>query len=96
MPPFTGLKRFSHFSEVKQWTGVEQKAIIRQLIPVIAPLLTTKEPGAMHCARAIVDFILLTQYKTHDDETLRYLEQALYRIDKTKEIGRASCRERVC
>jgi hypothetical protein len=84
VPPFTGLKRFSHFSEVKQWTGVEQKAIIRQLIPVIAPLLTTKEPGAMHCARAIVDFILLAQYKTHDDETLRYLEQALYRIDKTK------------
>ena len=24
------------------------------------------------------------QYKTHDDETLRYLEQVLYRIDKTK------------
>ena len=59
VPPFTGLKRFSHFSEVKQWTGIEQKAIIRQLIPVIAPLLTTKEPGAMHCAQAIVDFILL-------------------------------------
>src|SRR6266436_1200354 len=86
VPHFTGLKRFSRFSEVKQWTGVEQKAIIRQLIPVIAPLLSTKEPGAMHCARAIVDFILLAQYKTHDDETLRYLEQALYRIDRTKVV----------
>ena len=40
----------------------------------------------MYCARAIVDFILLAQYKTHDDETLRYLEQALYRIDKTKVV----------
>src|SRR5580692_6023507 len=86
VPPFTGLKRFSRFSEVKQWTGVEQKAIIRQLIPVLAPLLSTKVPGAMYCARAIVDFILLAQYKTHDDETLRYLEQALYRIDKTKVV----------
>ena len=86
VPPFTGLKRFSRFSEVKQWTGVEQRAIIRQLIPVIAPLLSTKVPGAMYCARAIVDFILLAQYKTHDDETLRYLEQALYRIDKTKVV----------
>ena len=38
----------------------------------------------MHCARAIVDFILMAQYKTHDDETLRYMEQALYRIDKMK------------
>ena len=50
VPPFTGLKYFSRFSEVKQWTGVEQKAIIRQLIPVIAPLLLTKKLGAMHCA----------------------------------------------
>jgi len=86
VPPFTGLKRFSRFSEVKQWTGVEQRAIIRQLIPVLAPLLSTKVPGAMHCARAIIDFILLAQYKTHDDETLRYLEQALYRIDRTKVV----------
>ena len=86
VPPFTGLKRFSRFSEVKQWTGVEQRAIIRQLIPVLAPLLSVKVPGAMHCARAIVDFILLAQYKTHDDETLRYLEQALYRIDRTKAV----------
>ena len=82
--PFTGLKRFRHFSKVKQWTGVEQKAIIRQLIPVIAPLLSSKEPGAMHCAWAIVDFILIAQYKTHNEETLRYLDHALYRIDKTK------------
>jgi len=59
--PFTGLKRFHHFSKVKQWTGVEQKAIIRQLIPVIAPLLSSKEPGAMHCAWVIIDFILIAQ-----------------------------------
>src|SRR5580692_2595653 len=50
VPAFTGLKRFSRFSDVKQWTGVEQKTIIRQLIPVITPLLSTKEPGAMLCA----------------------------------------------
>jgi hypothetical protein len=28
VPPFTDLKYFSHFSGVKQWTGVEQRAII--------------------------------------------------------------------
>jgi hypothetical protein len=86
VPAFTGLKRFSRFSNVKQWTGVEQKAIIRQLIPVIAPLLSMKEPGAMHYARAIVDFILLAQYKTHDDETLEYLDHAIYRIDRIKAV----------
>jgi hypothetical protein len=89
VPPFTGLRRFHHFSHVKQWTGVEQKAILRQIIPVLAPLLTVKEPAAMHCARAFVDFILMAQYKTHDIETLRYMEQALYRIDKMKVAFRA-------
>ena len=54
------------------------------MIPVIAPLLSSKEPGAMHCAWAIVDFILIAQYKTHNEETLHYLDHALYRIDKTK------------
>jgi hypothetical protein len=86
VPAFTGLKRFSRFSNVKQWTDVEQKVIIRQLIPVIAPLLSTKEPGAIHCARTIVDFILLAQYKTHDDEMFEYLDHALYRIDRTKAV----------
>ena len=89
VPQFPGLKLFKGFSRVKQWTGVEQKAIVRQLIPVLAPLLSVKEPAAMHCARAIVDFILMAQYKTHDDETLRYMEQALYRIDKMKVAFRA-------
>ncbi len=32
----------------------------------------------------IVNFILIVQYKTHDKETLRYLDHVLYRIDKTK------------
>src|SRR5438045_9176097 len=40
--PITGLKRFCHFSKVKQWTGVEQKAILRQLIPVITLRLSIK------------------------------------------------------
>ncbi len=32
----------------------------------------------------IVNFILIVQYKTHDEETLHYLNHILYRIDKTK------------
>ncbi len=32
----------------------------------------------------IVNFIVIAQYKTHDEETLCYLDHALYRIDKTK------------
>ena len=36
---FTDLRIFPSFAEVKQWTGVEQKAITRQIIPVVTPLL---------------------------------------------------------
>ena len=37
VPPYPGLRRFNNFSTVKQWTGVEQRAVSRQFIPVIAP-----------------------------------------------------------
>lgn len=56
---FTGLKRFSHFSKVKQWSGNEQKAMVRQLVPVIAPLLAGKRDSAIHCSRATMDFVML-------------------------------------
>jgi hypothetical protein len=50
VPLFTGLKHFAYFSKIKQWTGVEQRAIIRQLILVIVLLLLTKVLGTMHYA----------------------------------------------
>ncbi|KAI9750296.1 MAG: hypothetical protein M4579_006529 [Chaenotheca gracillima] len=88
IPRFTGLKRFNNFSQVKQWTGVEQKAIVFQLIPVVAPLLVARAPAALHFARALVDFVLLAQYRTHDEETMRYMSHALYRIDQLKGVFR--------
>lgn len=84
VPEFTGLKRFTGFSAVSQWTGNEQKAIIRQLIPVLAPLLVKTAPSALQYARAVLDFVMLAMYHAHDDKTLSYIGQALYRIDKFK------------
>jgi hypothetical protein len=57
---FTGLKRFNKFSDVKQWTGIEQSAIVRQIIPVITPLLISKWSHALDFIRGKVD-------KTDDD-----------------------------
>ena len=45
----------------------------------------------MQCTWAIIDFVLMAQYKTHDNETLCYMEQALYRIDKLKGAFKALC-----
>jgi hypothetical protein len=83
VPHFTSLKHFSQFSYVKQWTKNEQKLVLRILIPVIAPLLRSK-PEVIAYARAIADIVTISQYRAHNSETIRYLEFALYRINKTK------------
>ena len=84
VPPFQGLKRWKHYSLVSQWTGAEYRSLCRQLVPVLAPILSKVSVGAMHCTRAIMDFVMLARYASHTEETLRYMEHTLFRIDKTK------------
>lgn len=84
VPRFTGLKHFDHFSHVQQWTGEEQKAVLRILIPVVSPLLKNKHSDAIACARAIADFVTIVQYRAHDEHTLSYMQDALHRIYMTR------------
>jgi hypothetical protein len=84
----TGLKRFNNkraFTEVSQWTGTEQKAVIRQLVAVVSPLFAPKAPFALHFIRAVCDLITLSQYKCHDENTLGYISSALDRMNTLKE-----------
>ena len=92
VPVFHDLKRFAHFSKVKQWTDNEQKAIIKQLVPVLAPLLKTGAGlAAMHCTQAILDFVMLTSYTLHNKQTLSYMTAALEHLDKLKPVFKKSC-----
>ena len=86
IPCFGGLKTFPHFSTITQWTGNEQKAIMRQLVAVVTPLLYERVPGAIQCARAILDFVMLASYTSQDEATLSYMRQAIERIDKFKHV----------
>lgn len=88
IPLFTGMKTFQNYSSIKQWTGADRRAIVRQIVPVVAPLLSHHAPAAVHYARALVDFVVLAQYTSHDEDTLRYLQHALFRINKLKDIFR--------
>lgn len=81
---FSGLKVFKNYSAITQWTGVEDKSLLRQIIPVFAPLLLPKSKYVLSLARAIVEFCILSTYVSHDEETLRYMEHALFRINKFK------------
>ena len=60
--------------------------MIKQMIPVLAPILTVKAPAAMHCARAIMDFVMLAMYSSHDEHTLSYMCVTLDRVDKLKRV----------
>ena len=48
------------------------------------PLLIQNAPKAIQCTRAILDFTILAQYVSYDNKTLRYIEHALYKIERTK------------
>ena len=58
--------------------------MVKQLIVAATPLLIHNTPEALQCTRAILDFIIPAQYVLHYKETLRYIEHALYRLQKTK------------
>ncbi len=58
--------------------------MVKQLIVAATPLLIYDAPETIQCARAILNFTMLAQYVLHDEETLRYMEHALYRLKKTK------------
>lgn len=90
MPIFRGMRHFTRVSHLSQWTGQEQKSILAQLLPVFVPLLEdVKAFNAIRYLRAMVDFVLLASYVSHDDETIRYMEQALSRMNTYKECFRS-------
>ncbi|KAH4915942.1 hypothetical protein HBI79_231830 [Parastagonospora nodorum] len=63
----------------------KQKAIIQQLIAVVSPLFISKAPFALHFIHAVCDLVTLAQYKSHDEDTLAYIQGALERINVFKE-----------
>ncbi|KAH5399021.1 hypothetical protein HBI46_242860 [Parastagonospora nodorum] len=63
----------------------KQKAIIQQLIAVVSLLFVSKAPFALHFIRAVCDLVTLAQYKSHDEDTLAYIQGALERINVFKE-----------
>ncbi|KAH6554490.1 hypothetical protein HBI07_006320 [Parastagonospora nodorum] len=65
--------------------STEQKAIIQQLIAVVSPLFILKAPFALHFIRAVCNLVTLAQYKSHNKDTLAYIQGALERMNVFKE-----------
>ncbi|KAK6972247.1 hypothetical protein R3P38DRAFT_3335915 [Favolaschia claudopus] len=75
LPPAFGIRHFAKgFSALSQISGSERKAMARILLGCLVGRLPSK--GIQAC-RALLDFIYLAQYPTHDDGTLSAMETAL-------------------
>ncbi|KAH9914239.1 uncharacterized protein B0H18DRAFT_887376 [Fomitopsis serialis] len=84
LPPAFGVRHFKHgISSLAQVSGKERK----EMAKVLLGCLIGKIPKpVMTVFRSLLDFIYLAQYPTHDDDTLRYLTDALDTFHKHKDV----------
>ena len=77
LPIFFGLRHFKNgFSALSQISGPERKNMAKILLGCLVGSLPSQGIKAI---TALLDFIYIAQYSTHDDVTLGYLEDALAR-----------------
>jgi hypothetical protein len=87
------------YEEVSQWNGKEMKEMSWYLLGVVTQSLRGESPAqrpifnrAIECTRALLEFYMYAPYKSHDDATLSYMENALCRFHTFKDVfllGRA-------
>jgi len=83
---YSELRCFHDFLFVKQWINIKQKTIVHQLIAIVTSLLIRKASDALYCAQALINFVMMTQYWLHNNESLHYMNNAIYRINVLKEV----------
>ncbi|KAE9389336.1 hypothetical protein BT96DRAFT_835060 [Gymnopus androsaceus JB14] len=83
LPPAYGVRHFSNgISALSQISGKERKNMGKILLGC---LIGSNMPNqAISAVRAILDFIYLAQYPTHDEDTLGYMRDALSRWHQNK------------
>ncbi|THU92858.1 hypothetical protein K435DRAFT_820394 [Dendrothele bispora CBS 962.96] len=75
LPPTYGVRHFRNgITSLKQVSGSERKNIGKILLACLGPDI---HPNAVAACKALLDFIYLALYGSHDEETLTYMEEAL-------------------
>jgi len=81
------------YEEVSQWNGKEMKKMSRYLLGVVTQSLQGGSPAqhpifncTIECTRALLEFYMYARYKSYDDATLSYMEDALHRFHTFKDI----------
>src|SRR5437879_6190177 len=94
LPPYPGFfVPKKAYRQVTQWQGKEMRNLGHCLLGVLAVVLRQPDSRqllpfkhALCCVRALVDFNMMAQYRSHTPETLDYLEQYLNQFHKMKDI----------
>ncbi|KAH9949770.1 hypothetical protein B0H21DRAFT_834001 [Amylocystis lapponica] len=83
LPPAYGVRHFKNgISALSQISGTERKNMAKILLGCLVGILPKQ--GILAC-RGLLDFIYISQYSTHDDSTLKYLQDALDLFHQNKE-----------
>jgi len=94
MPAYHDLTpKNESWEEVSQWNGKEMKEISQYLLGVVTQVLRGGNPAlcpvfnrAIECTWALLEFYMYAQYKSHDDATLSYMEDALHHFHTFKDV----------
>lgn len=83
LPPAFGLRRFKNgLSALSQISGPERKNMAKILLGCLIGSIPAKGIAAV---TALLDFIYIAQYTTHNTATLGYLEDALKRFHENRD-----------
>jgi hypothetical protein len=85
--------KFRSYEEVSQWNGKEMKEMSQYLLGVKTQSLRGGSPAQCpifnhrtECAWALLEFYMYARYKSHNDATLSYMEDALHRFHTFKDV----------
>ena len=84
---------------ISQWSGKEMRNFAKIILGTFTAALrrSTDQPRptggqlqefnkAIHCVRNISDFYLMTQYTSHTDQTISYMQKYLQGFHETKDV----------
>ena len=94
MPAYHDLTpKNKSYEEVSQWNEKEMKEMSRYLLGVVTQSLRGGSPAqcpifnrAIECTQVLLEFYMYARYKSHDDATLSYMEDALQCFHNFKDV----------
>jgi len=94
LPPYPEfLVPKNAYREVAQWQGKEMRNLGRCILGVLAMALRQAQSSqvipfkhALGCVRALVDFSMMAQYRSHRSDTIAYIEHYLNQFHRIKGI----------